>query len=163
MQVTMICAVTPDGDAMFVLVKGSTNQFVFMDFLQKMRKELDKRDPDWRKDHVVILDNCALHKTPKVLQYLDNWSMPHKFTAPASFKANPIEMVFAHFKRQFAAIMQQRIDERNVLGNPGADSLKNQEVTAAIQKAVNQTPCSTIRKVFPSQLSHLREYLEKVL
>ena len=113
---------------------------------------MEKRDPDWRRDRLLILDNCAIHKTPKVLDYLKKWSIPYKFTAPAAFKANPIEMVFAHYKRKFAAIMQERVEVRNTLLNPGADSLRNEEVIKAILQAVNQTSEDTIKKIFPRQL-----------
>ena len=96
------------------------------------------------------------------MEYIAKWNLPVAFTAPASFKCNPIEMVFAHIKRKFAAIIEKKNEDRSVLATMGGSILRGKDIVRTIQEAVNQTSEETIRKIYSHQLSHLDQYLSEV-
>lgn len=47
---------------------------------------------------MLLLDNCASHKTKKTIETLARLQFPVIFTAPASFLAVPIEGIFGPIK-----------------------------------------------------------------
>jgi len=47
---------------------------------------------------VVLLDNMSSHKTPTTLRVFQELRMPYIFSAPASYKAIPVESVFKYLK-----------------------------------------------------------------
>ncbi len=46
-------------------------------------------------------------------EYFRTWALPVHYTAPASFKANPIEMVFAQVKQNFSEIIESKAERVN--------------------------------------------------
>jgi hypothetical protein len=69
-------------------------------FFVSLIAELDAAQPDWRESHVLLLDNCASHKTNLVLSVLDAGGFSVIFSAPASYLAMPVEGIFALIKER---------------------------------------------------------------
>ncbi len=60
---SILLAVTSDCKLFFQFLDGTNNEVVVANFMVELSKQLDSESSDWRKTHVLVLDNCALHKT----------------------------------------------------------------------------------------------------
>lgn len=83
----------------FQFLDGSNNEASVSSFLILLSRELDKDDESWRSSHVLVLDNCACHKTQLVRDVLKKAGFPTLFTAPASYLAYPVEQIFSLIKK----------------------------------------------------------------
>jgi hypothetical protein len=95
---SMLVAVSSLGDIFFQYLDGNNNETSVAAFFIQLADELTKQRPAWRKDHVLVLDNCSSHKTPMVQEVLLKLGYSILYTAPASYLAMPIELLFAHIK-----------------------------------------------------------------
>jgi transposase len=96
---SMIAAAFSDGSLMIVLHQERTNQLVFISFIEKFTEHMDNHRPDWRINHIIMIDNASYHKTKLVQDTFLRLAIPMMFTAPYSFDASPIELVFAQIKQ----------------------------------------------------------------
>ena len=62
-------------------------------------KILNQEKPNWRKDTIILHDNASYFKNGKMMKLLKDLDVPILFTGPHSYSAVPIELWFAHFKR----------------------------------------------------------------
>ena len=69
-------------------------------FFVDLISALDASSPDWRATHVLVLDNCASHKTSLVLSVLKAGGFTVIFSAPASYSALPVEGIFGLIKKR---------------------------------------------------------------
>ena len=67
--------------------------------LMELVEVLEKEDPSWRSNSVVLMDNARYHKTPQVMQLLKNLRIPTIFAAPYSPSCCFIELIFGALKR----------------------------------------------------------------
>lgn len=74
-----------------------------------LARVLDQYKPKWRDNHVLVLDNCSSQKTILTKTILKNLGFSVLLTAPASFKAMPIELAFAAIKRRDYIKLKTRI------------------------------------------------------
>jgi transposase len=70
---------------------------------------LDAREPEWRKDTVLLLDNASIHHTDEVKKAVRDNRLPIFFTAPASFDVLPVELVFSRVKRIFSKVYVEKV------------------------------------------------------
>ena len=96
--VSIMCAVSSHGDIFFEFLQGNNNQLSVQAFMIGLESHFSSKYPRWRESHVLLLDNCASHKTRDSLAVLEALEIPVIFSAPASFLAIPIEGVFAALK-----------------------------------------------------------------
>jgi hypothetical protein len=97
-NLSMFTAITNRGDIFFQFVKGNSNEASVSSFILELADTLDKTKPDWRKDHIFLLDNCSTHKTSTVIKLINCLKIPTLFSAPASYLVAPIERLFASIK-----------------------------------------------------------------
>ena len=71
-DLALLAAISTEGDIFFQFLTGSNNSQSVMGFIGELVVHLDKHRPCWRKDHVVLLDNCPSHKTKEVLGLLEH-------------------------------------------------------------------------------------------
>jgi len=46
-----------------------------------------------------MLDNAPYHSSKVMMEFYELHQLPVMFTAPHSYAASPVELMFAHFKR----------------------------------------------------------------
>lgn len=59
---------------------------------------LDDHIVGWREQYIVVIDNCPAHTSAVSLMALAHLGVPLMFTAPASYKALPVEAIFGLLK-----------------------------------------------------------------
>ncbi len=79
-------------------MSGPNNEATVASFLHSLCKELDNDFPDWKRTHVLMLDNCTSHKTKLVKNVMEAAGFTVIFTAPASYLVAPVEGIFALIK-----------------------------------------------------------------
>jgi hypothetical protein len=94
----MFTAVTNQGDIFFQFVKGYSNEASVAAFFIELSKALDHLKPNWRSNHLLLLDNCSTHKTDTVTRLISRLSIPTMYSAPASYLVAPIERLFGALK-----------------------------------------------------------------
>ena len=65
-----------------------------MAFMSKLVALLDSRIANWRKQYVIVIDNCPAHASAVTAKMLSHMEVPVMFSAPASYAALPVEGVF---------------------------------------------------------------------
>ena len=101
-----------EGEVIYRFLDGNNNEASVTSFLCDMVGELDRYRPDWRKDYVLKLDNCASHKTLFTRQAIERLEIPTIFSAPASFLVAPVEGVFGAIKAiNFNSVSEPEIEE----------------------------------------------------
>ena len=67
-------------------------------FFKHLLLMLDDVRPGWRTSHVIMLDNATYHKSPTMLKFFEEFSVPVIFTGSYCYDAAPAEPLFAAFK-----------------------------------------------------------------
>ena len=62
-RISMIVALDTDGEVFLSLTQSNTNAMIMEIFIRQLVNKLNKRDPDWRKSSVIMMDNAAYHTT----------------------------------------------------------------------------------------------------
>ena len=94
----MIAALHSDGRVFFSLGHSKTNQDTFMLFLRHLIVRLDSDSPGWEDDTIIMWDNAPYHSGMNIKSYLRKMQISIMFSAPYSYSAAPIEILFAHLK-----------------------------------------------------------------
>ena len=63
-------------------------------FFAAFVKKLNETKPDWRKSHILMLDNASYHVSSSALDTLKKLEIPVIFTGPYSYTAAPCELLF---------------------------------------------------------------------
>ena len=67
--------------------------------MKKLVQQLDKDRSDWRTDTILQLDGAKYHKTALVKDLFQELQVPVMISAPYSYDADVVELLFAMFKR----------------------------------------------------------------
>ena len=59
---------------------------------------LDEEEPTWREDTVILLDGARYHTGEEVREYLQKMQLRVVWSAPYSYSAAPIELLFGGLK-----------------------------------------------------------------
>jgi hypothetical protein len=59
----MLVAISNEGDVFFQFLKGNCNEASVSAFIYELAQALDKLRPGWRSRYILLMDNCATHKT----------------------------------------------------------------------------------------------------
>ena len=160
-NVTLLAAVTPNGDLYYVLVRGSNTHHTYIAFLKMLAEKLDKDYPRWRQTSILLQDNAALHKVQEVDDTIKALKMPMFNSAPASFACIPIESTFQTIKHRFREEYEAGLDRLEANHQTMPRGAKTQLVYDSIEAAVQKTTTTNIRKNYLSQLSKLYLFLQK--
>jgi transposase len=92
-------AITSDGYIYCSLLQHTNNSQTLSLFLYHLSVALDKKRPNWRDNHIILMDNAPYHKSKQFQRDISRLNIPHMFTAPYSFSASPIKLLFAFLKK----------------------------------------------------------------
>ena len=67
-------------------------------FLIKLVRHLTDRDPDWRQNTVLILDNAQYHRSKMMLAWCKDLKIPLMFLGSYQYNLAPIELMFSYIK-----------------------------------------------------------------
>jgi transposase len=90
---SLIVAITTQGVMASYWVKGNNNKNKFRYFLSH------KVLPKCESRHVLLMDNCSIHKTAAIQKYLSKKGVRSIYTVPNTPELNPVENVFSMSKR----------------------------------------------------------------
>ena len=96
-----------------------------MIYLISLINTLDRLLPNWRSDHLLVLDNCPAHVGKLTQRVLLNLSVPHMYTAPASYPALAVEAMFARIKMLDLSPIDMPLKEGTLLDKH--DALTNKQ------------------------------------
>ena len=97
-SLAMISALDTDGRIYFSLGHANTDQDTFMLFMRHLVAKLDSETPGWQENSIILLDNAPYHVGTEARSYLRKMQIPIMYTAPYSYSASPIEMLFSILK-----------------------------------------------------------------
>lgn len=95
---SLIESVGSDGSVFATILKGNNNSETFCYFLHLLIKKLDSMSQTWRDNYILLLDNAPPHTSKLTQNFMTILNVPRCFTAPASYKILPVEMMFARLK-----------------------------------------------------------------
>ena len=99
-EYTLLLAISLEKIIGYYLVRGSVNEFVFLDFLISLNTEFETlKIPS--SNVVLVLDNCQIHKTNIVSNYLKSVQLQTIFFPKYSPQINHIENLFNRIKFQY--------------------------------------------------------------
>jgi hypothetical protein len=94
----MILGMDSNGAVFVTLLQVNNDKEMMSIYLQHLVKFLDKRNPKWREDSVILLDGAPAHTGDTTMETLKRLKIPAIQTAPYSFSACPVELFFGRFK-----------------------------------------------------------------
>ena len=97
-RISLIAAISTNGDAYFSLTQVNTDKDVKLLFLTELAKLLDAERPLWRKDTLILMDNASYNTSPETRAQIQRLKMPVIHSGPYSYDAAPIERYFGYFK-----------------------------------------------------------------
>ena len=83
----------------FALTHANTDSAIMKLFFIRFCDLLDAKDPLWRDNAVLLLDNARYHISEEILAVLQQLRIPTMFSGPYSYSAAPCELAFAALKR----------------------------------------------------------------
>jgi transposase len=104
-NVTLLAALGPTGIATALAIEGATTRPVFDAFVEEFLVPL------LRPGQTVVLDNLAVHKSPKAQALVEAAGCQLRFLPPYSPDFNPIEPVFAKVKTALRASAARTPDD----------------------------------------------------
>jgi len=113
---SLLLAVTNSSVVGWQLFKGSINSTIFASFIDGLAT--DGRD-------VLLMDNCAIHKTRLVRQVIERRNLTALFLPPYTPSFQPVEHAFSVLKNAYRRALHCQ-------GNP-SDEVMRERVAAAIQ------------------------------
>jgi len=84
------------------------NEYTSRNFLVGMMKVLRKRDPDFHKNCVLLMDNAPFHKGANFREFLAKLRINIIFNSAVSPFLNPIEIVFSWVKNYVRTVNESR-------------------------------------------------------
>ena len=96
-NVTLLAVLGPDGIATALSIEGATTRPVFDGFVAEFLVPL------LRPGQTVVLDNLAVHKSPRAQELVEAAGCRLLFLPPYSPDLNPIEPIFAKVKTALRA------------------------------------------------------------
>lgn len=98
-RVSFLSAIDNRGAAYISLGTANTDSAVMVAFLFELAKQLDREDPFWRDNSVVLLDNASYHRSIETRVAIKKLGMPTIYSGPYSYISAPIELYFGLLKR----------------------------------------------------------------
>ena len=98
-RVSMITAMDTQGKLYLTLVQANSNTAIMELYIRQLVLMLDRRQKNWRKEIVIMLDNAPYHTSETIMKLFHALEVPILFTGPHSYDASPIELFFAAFKK----------------------------------------------------------------
>ncbi|KAL4463805.1 hypothetical protein ABPG74_005742 [Tetrahymena malaccensis] len=94
---TILGAVTPDKILAYMMIKGFSNQYIFLWFLSKISQFLKAEGT--MKNHFYVFDQASSHESQIIQEYFFN-KVPCFLTPRSSPQLNPIELLWSLLKNK---------------------------------------------------------------
>ena len=91
-SVSLLASLTPSGMGAAAVLDGAVNREAFDAYVEQLLL------PTLRPGQIVILDNLAVHKSPRARTLIEERGCQLRFLPPYSPDFNPIELAFAKIK-----------------------------------------------------------------
>ena len=98
-RISIIAALDSTGSVLISLLQCNNNSETMEMFFTYMIRHLDNKQPGWRRDTVILLDNASYHSSTTMMEFFEEFQVPICYTGPHSYAASPIELLFAHLKQ----------------------------------------------------------------
>ena len=98
-SVSLILAVTSDGDYFGATIKSRLNSDSFIDFILKLEDWIEQRNIRNGREIIVILDNCSIHRSRVTKEALKETKIKFWYLPQYSPSLAPVELVFAQLKK----------------------------------------------------------------
>ena len=98
-SVSLILAVTSDGDYFGATIKSRLNSDSFIDFILKLEDWIEQRNIRNGREIIVILDNCSIHRSKVTKEALKETKIKFWYLPQYSPSLAPVELVFAQLKK----------------------------------------------------------------
>ena len=128
----------------------------FAVFLRRLVTHLDQTKPDWRKTHILLLDNSPIHTSDHVVRLLSYLKVPTMFTAPASNRALPVEHVFGILKSQDVDIDKPDGAVDSETRKTTNKSKKSERFINELTGVIHQLDRSMLQRLYPKTFGNLK-------
>jgi hypothetical protein len=81
-SLSLIAAVSSDGQLMFTVNSGKNNSITFILFLIKLSNYLDETSPNWRQNTILIVDNAPYHRSKLAKERFGSLKIPLMYLGP---------------------------------------------------------------------------------
>ena len=98
-RLSLIVAIGSDGKLHYSLTQVNTDHRVFCLFITELVKKLNKEDPSWKDNTIVVIDGASYHTHDDTKELFKQLGVTLAITAPYSYSTSPAELVFARFKQ----------------------------------------------------------------
>lgn len=131
-RLTVLGALGIRGMVATMSVVTATSGAVFHSYLdQVLLPELRRTQPD----AVLVLDNLAAHKTPKVRRLLDRSGFAYRYLPPYSPDLNPIEPAWAKVKTDLRRVAARTAEALHQALGPALDSITAKDASGFFRHA----------------------------
>lgn len=97
-SLSIIAAVSSDGQFMYTINSGKNNSSTFELFLIKLSNYLDTINTNWRQNTIIMIDNAPYHRGKMIIQKYSQLKIRIMFLGPYQFKLAPVELMFSYIK-----------------------------------------------------------------
>ncbi|MDR0918918.1 MAG: transposase [Oscillospiraceae bacterium] len=88
-----------------LVFSGTLNKEIFVEYIaQNLRFYL-------KKDDILVLDNCSVHKSKLVIETLEKFGINYIFLPPYSPDFNPIELMWTKIKSTLKKLKARTLDK----------------------------------------------------
>lgn len=101
---TMISSIRHDGSTACMMVDGATDAEIFEIYVRQVL------GPTLRQGDMVIMDNLAAHKGPRIIEAIEQRGAKVLFLPPYSPDLNPIEKMWSKVKQLLRGFEARTID-----------------------------------------------------
>jgi transposase len=103
-SVSLLASLTPSGMGAAAVLDGAVNREAFDAYVEQLLL------PTLRPGQIVILDNLAVHKSPRARTLIEERGCQLRFLPPYSPDFNPIELAFAKIKQTLRGAAARTFD-----------------------------------------------------
>ena len=97
-RLSVLGALDTEGNCWYSLSHATTDSNVIILFFSHLARQLDQESPGWQDNTIIVLDNAKYHISDEVRTFFRQMQLPVMFTAPYSYSAAPIELLWAALK-----------------------------------------------------------------
>ena len=163
-RISLIAALDTSGSIHYSLTQANTDQLVMLAFLKFLSAQLDEEEPGWRNTTYILLDGARYHTGDDIREYIHRMRIKVIWSAPYSYSAAPIELLFAALK--FGELNPERLSMGKKVGTVFTRILTAiflfkalHNVGDIIGERLNQIPRSTTIRYWHHACLQLFHYL----
>ena len=97
-RINVIAAAGSGGELLYRMYQGHVDQLNFWGFMRDLARKMDVKQPGWRSQTVVFIDNAAIHKTDALKQLAHDLGIAVLTNIPYKPEYAGIELVFGNWK-----------------------------------------------------------------